>query len=93
MEKFDWNPKASPRVMLARQKAVEAAGGSSKVARELGTSRVYLDSIRFRGADINPRIARQLVAMTNGAVTLKQIAPDQFGGLTAKELGYTPKPE
>ncbi len=93
MTKFDWNPRASERVMAARVKAVEEAGGSSHVARELGVSRVYLDDIRYRGLKIDPRIARGIVALAGGKVTLQQIAPDQFKGLTVKELGYTPKPE
>lgn len=93
MEKFDWNPRANARVMAARTKAVEEAGGSSHVARELGVSRVYLDDIRYRGLKIDPRIARGLVALGGGKVSLQQLAPEQFGKLTVKELGYTPKAE
>lgn len=92
MPRFEWQHTATARTIAHRQRAVELGGGPSHVARELGVARPYLEKIRA-GGNLDPRIARGLVKLCGGGVTLKQLAPEQFADLTQKELGYLPKPE
>lgn len=89
---FEWNPRTEDATQLAIRSAIESAGGIVKVAHQMGVSRSYLEKIRA-GHPIDARFARGLVKLCGGSVSLKQVAPAQFGKLTAKELGYTPKPE
>lgn len=99
--KFEWIKPVPESVLKARSKAIDEAGGVSHVARTLGISRPVIDRMRNVGSaksaektsQLDARLARAIVQMTDGKVSLKQIAPDQFGKLTVKELGYTPKPE
>lgn len=101
MDKFEWIKPVPESVLKARSKAIDEAGGVSHVARTLGISRPVIDRMRNVGSakssektsQLDARLARAIVQMTDGKVSLKQIAPDQFGKLTVKELGYTPKPE
>lgn len=76
----------------ARLVAIRVAGGSSKVAREINRSRGYVDKM-YAGGTMEAKEARVLARMTDGVVTLRELLPDVYGGLTTKELGYTPSGE
>lgn len=78
-------------VLRARFIAVRTAGGVSKVARSVGL--VNHQSVRrwFGDGAPSPQQARQLVALCGNTVTLQQLLPDVYGGLTAEELGYSPE--
>lgn len=91
-QKITYTPLAGTAVRNARIGAIKEAGGPGKVLEVMDYSRAYLDSIR-RGSKIDPIVARQLHVLSGGKYTLKQLAPDVFGGLTVKELGYEPKSE
>lgn len=75
----------------ARYVAIRAAGGTVRVARAIG--RKSHETVRrwYTDTDPAPKDARALVRLCGGVVTLKDILPDAFEGLTVAELGYTPE--
>jgi hypothetical protein len=85
------NPEL-PEDPVRRQRyvAIRAAGGTVRVARAIGKKshetvrRWYLDT------DPTAADARTLVQLCDNVVTLKDILPDAFEGLTVAELGYVP---
>ena len=89
------NKPADPiGVNEARKLAIQAAGGASHIARTLGRERG--EGVRRWYVDLHPRPeeARHLVKLAAEAghkVTLAEILPDTYAGLTKRELGYTPK--
>lgn len=100
MKSFQWIAPVTDKVRASRLKAINEAGGVTHVARTLGVSRPVIERLLNgdsrpgrSGSNLDPRIARGIIALCDGKVTLKQIAPETFKGLTVKELGYTPKPE
>ncbi len=71
---------------------IGAAGGTVVIAKALGFASAESVGAWYRlGRLVPAEKARQFVAMTNGTITLQQIRPDLFGGLTTSELGYTPR--
>lgn len=78
-------------VMRARVVAIRIAGGNSMVARAIGLKNH--ESIRrwTINTDPKPEHARILVQLCGGVVTLSELLPSVYGGLTADELGYQPE--
>lgn len=73
--------------------AIKAAGGTPKMARALGYSTAErVRQFYARGTGVPAEKARAFVAASNGAVTLLQVRPDLYAGLTVEELGYAPRP-
>ena len=82
------------RVNERRKVAIQAAGGASHVARVLGRERG--EGVRRWYVDLHPTAeqARLLVELATAAghkVSLQEILPGTYAGLTKRELGYTPK--
>lgn len=77
-------------VRRARWQAIRAAGGASHVGRAMGFKKGEAVRLWYVDRDPSAEQARQLVALSGGIVTLEQILPGTFGGLTVAELGYTP---
>lgn len=77
-------------VRRARYVAIRAAGGNVGVARAIG--RKSHESVRRWYVDTEPKAsdARTLVKLCDNIVTLREILPSVFEGLTVEELGYTP---
>lgn len=77
-------------VRRARYVAIKTAGGTVRVARSIGKKshetvrRWYLDT------DPTAADARVLVRLCDNVVTLQDILPDAYKGLTSDELGYLP---
>ena len=65
--------------MNVTQRAIEAAGGNSAVAKKIGVTMPtvwrYGKNNRFKG-----RYVQALCDMTAGAFTPEQVRPDVFGG-------------
>lgn len=78
-------------VRRARFVAIRAAGGTSRVAR--ATGKKAHESVRrwYVNTDPSPADARTLVQLCDYVVTLPEILPEAFAGLTAQELGYQPE--
>lgn len=77
-------------VRLARWQAIKAAGGASHVGRVLGFKKGEAVRLWYVDRDPTAEHARKLVELSGGAVTLAQILPGAFSGLTVAELGYAP---
>jgi hypothetical protein len=80
---------ATPQAVAARE-AVGVAGGTVKVAGDLGvvyqTVQKWMEAPeRMRGAAL-----RQLVRLAGYKVPLVRIRPDLYGELSVRELGYQP---
>lgn len=77
-------------VRRARYVAIRAAGGNVSVARAIG--RKSHESVRRWYVDTEPNAAdaRTLVKLCDNIVTLREVLPTVFEGLTVEELGYTP---
>lgn len=77
-------------VMRARWQAIKAAGGATHVGKALGFTKG--EAVRLWYVDRHPTAAqaRKLVELSGNMVSLAQILPEAFAGLTAKELGYVP---
>jgi len=74
--------------------AVRAAGGTVKLARALGYQTA--ESIRkfyAMGVEVPAEKCRAFVAEAKGSITLYELRPDIFAGLSTQELGYKPKSE
>lgn len=74
--------------------AIAAAGGTLKVARELG----YKTAERVRhfyapGYPVPAEKCRDFVRISHGLLNLRILRPDLYGGLTTQELGYQPMDE
>lgn len=78
-------------VMRARCIAIRTAGGTSKVARAMGLKNHRSVSRWMENYDPRPEQARVLVKLCDNVVSLADILPDVYGGLTAEELGYQPE--
>lgn len=78
-------------VKQARWRAIRMAGGASFVGRELGFSKGEAVRLWYVDRDPTAEQARKLVELVDGAVTLREILPAAFDGLTAAHLGYTPR--
>ena len=78
-------------VRRARFVAIRAAGGTVRVAR--ATGKKTHESVRrwYVNTDPSPADARTLVKLCDHVVTLQEILPAAFAGLTAQELGYQPE--
>lgn len=74
----------------ARYVAIRAAGGTVQVAR--ATGKKSHETVRRWYIDTDPSAAdaRKLVELCGNVVTLQDILPDAFKGLTPEELGYQP---
>lgn len=78
-------------VRRARYVAIRTAGGTVRVSRAIGKKshetvrRWYLDT------DPTASDARVLVKLCANVVSLQDILPEAFAGLTATELGYLPE--
>ncbi len=79
-------------VRRARFVAIRAAGGTVRVARAIGKK--SHETVRRWYTDTDPTAAdaRVLVRLCDNVVTLDQVLPDAFAGLTQAELGYVPTP-
>lgn len=78
----------------ARRAAIQAAGGASHIARELGRERG--EGVRRWYVDLHPtpeqaRLLVQMAADAGHKVTLAEILPGAYAGLTKKALGYAPR--
>lgn len=78
-------------VRLARWQAIKAAGGASHVGRALGFKKGEAVRLWYVDRDPTAEQARKLVELARGTVSLAQILPGAFAGLTVAELGYTPQ--
>lgn len=78
-------------VRLARWQAIRAAGGASHVGRALGFKKGEGVRLWYVDRDPTPEQARALVRLSGNVVTLPQILPGAFEGLSVSELGYSPK--
>ena len=78
-------------VRRARFVAIRAAGGTVRVAR--ATGKKTHESVRrwYINTDPSPADARTLVKLCDYVVTLADVLPDAFAGLSAQELGYQPE--
>lgn len=78
-------------VRRARFVAIRAAGGTVRVAR--ATGKKTHESVRRWYVNTEPSAAdaRTLVQLCDYVVTLPEILPGAFAGLTAQELGYQPE--
>lgn len=77
---------------LAIRHGIGAAGGLARMAQQLG----YRTAERVRqfyaiGAGVPAEKCRAFVRAAQGAVTLLQVRPDLYAGLTVEELGYSPR--
>lgn len=79
-------------VRRARFVAIRAAGGTVRVAR--ATGKKTHESVRRWYINTEPSAAdaRKLVQLCDYVVTLPEILPEAFGGLSTQELGYQPEP-
>lgn len=77
-------------VRLARWRAIKMAGGASHVGRALGFSKGEAVRLWYVDRDPTAEQARKLVELVDGAVTLREILPSAFDGLSAQHLGYAP---
>lgn len=77
-------------VRLARWQAIKAAGGASHVGRALGFKKGEAVRLWYVDRDPTAEQARKLVELSRNAVTLDQILPTAFAGLTVADLGYVP---
>lgn len=80
---------AQERILRA---AIAAAGGLTRMAEFLG----YRTGERVRqfyafGTGVPAEKVRAFVAAAQGVVTLSQVRPDLYAGLTEEELGYRPR--
>ena len=78
-------------VRLARWQAIKAAGGASHVGRALGFKKGEAVRLWYVDRDPTAEQARKLVHLAGGVVSLAQVLPGAFDGLTVAELGYSPK--
>ncbi|QYW06370.1 hypothetical protein HXXDennis_49 [Xanthomonas phage HXX_Dennis] len=80
-------------VLRARYVAIRSAGGVTKVAQGVGLQNHESVSRWWKNTNSHPKPeqARKLVKLCGGVVTLQEILPSVYGGLTCKELGYTPE--
>lgn len=78
-------------VLRARFIAIRTAGGNVKVARAVGLKNH--GSVRRWMIDgtPSPEQARALVKLCGNVVSLADILPDVYGGLSVTELGYAPE--
>lgn len=77
---------------VAIRAAIGAAGGLLKMSRQLGYKTAErVRQFYSRGCGVPAEKARAFVKAAQGAVTLLQVRPDLYAGLTIEELGYSPK--
>lgn len=86
--KYRKTTDAQERILRA---AIAAAGGVTRMAEFLG----YRTTERVRqfyatGTGVPAEKVRAFVAAAKGVVTLHQVRPDLYAGLTVEELGYKP---
>lgn len=78
-------------VRLARWQAIKAAGGASFVGRALGFKKGEAVRLWYVDRDPTAEQARKLVELARGTVSLAQVLPSAFAGLSVAELGYAPQ--
>lgn len=83
---------ADPKRTSAIRAAIDHLGGLNKAAKLLG----YATGERVRqfyafGLPVPAEKCRRFVAVSDGRLTLAQLRPDIYAGLTARELGYKPR--
>jgi DNA-binding transcriptional regulator YdaS (Cro superfamily) len=77
---------------VAIRAGIGAAGGLNRMARELGyRTAERVRQFYARGSGVPAEKCRAFVRAAQGAVTLLQVRPDLYAGLTVEELGYSPR--
>lgn len=90
----DTNPEMpTDPTLRSRYVAIRAAGGVTKVAQGVGLKNHESVSRWWKDGNSHPKPeqARKLVKLCGGIVSLSQILPHVYGGLTVAELGYQPE--
>lgn len=93
IEEVDTSPTLpTDPVLRARCIAIRTAGGTSKVARAMSLKN-HRSVSRWieHGHDPKPEQARILVKLCGNVVSLADVLPGVYGGLTTLELGYAPE--
>jgi DNA-binding transcriptional regulator YdaS (Cro superfamily) len=71
---------------------IAACGGLLKMAGQLGYATAErVRQFYARGSGVPAEKARAFVRASHGVVTLLQVRPDLYAGLTVEELGYSPR--
>lgn len=73
------------------RKAVKLGGGLKKVAPKVGRCHQAIGHWYHNPNRMEPSLARELSRLSGFQVSVTDMRPDVFDGLTEAELGYRPK--
>lgn len=81
---------ATPEAQAVRR-AVKIIGGTTQTGRLFGVSQQAVQKWTEDPSRMHPLTARKLSQLVEYQVTVAEMQPDVFRGLSVEELGYLPK--